>query len=192
MSTGRSSAELRLPDSNTKCREPSAAGRQRQAVRAVAEATDLPRKALSRGRGSSRRGGRRKPPRYSSRSSASWLRSSLQRDSGRNLDGNVDCDSARTLGRNLTRCSARNRTWSSSRCSEGGGQSGGEHSRTSSPRRSSGDSSGRDFGGYGDSYGGGIGGVGKGIGARGLGIGKLGCGLTVAGECVYYIFGGSG
>ena len=110
----------------------------------------------------------------SPRNSASWLRSSLRRDPGRNLNGNVDCDSARTSGRNLTRCSARNLTRSSSRCSRGSGTSSGGNSRTSSPPRSSGDSSGRDLGSYVGSYGVGIGGVGKGIGASVLGLGKLG------------------
>jgi len=108
------------------------------------------------------------------RNSASWLRSSLRRDSGRNLDGNVGCSSARTSGWNLTRCSARNRTRNSSRCLRGSGRSSGGSSRTSSKPRSSGYPSGRDFGSYGDSYGGGIGGVGERIGVRGLGIGKLG------------------
>jgi len=105
-------------------------------------------------------------PRYSSRSSASWLRGSLHRDSGRNSYGNMDCDSARSLGRNRARCSARNRTRSSSRCSRSSGRSSGGNSRTSSPRRSSGYSSGRGFGSNGDSHGGGIGGVGEGIGVK--------------------------
>jgi hypothetical protein len=110
----------------------------------------------------------------SPRSSASWSRSYLQRDPGRNLDGIADCDSAGTLGRDLTRYAASNRTRISTRCSEGGGRSSGEGSRRSSPRRSLPSSSGRGFGGYVGSYWVGIGGVGKGIGTRVLGLGRLG------------------
>ena len=100
------------------------------------------------------RGMRRSSPGSSPRSSTRWSQGCLLSIPGRNLDGNVDCDSARTLGRNLTRYPARNRTRNSSRCSLGSGSSSGGRSRTSSPRRSSPGSSGRDFGSYGDSYGG--------------------------------------
>jgi hypothetical protein len=110
----------------------------------------------------------------SPRNSASWLRSSLRRDPGRNLNGNVDCDSARTSGWNLTRYSAMNRTRSCRRCSRGSGRSSGGSSRTSSSPRSPGSSLGRDFGSYVDSYWVGIGGVGEGIGAMVLGLGTLG------------------
>jgi hypothetical protein len=85
------------------------------------------------------------------------------------------------LGWNLTRYSARNRTRSCRRCSRGSGRSSGGNGRTSSPRRSPGYSSGRNFGGTGDSYGGGIGGVAARREDRRLEIEDLGRDLAVGG-----------
>jgi hypothetical protein len=136
-----------------------------------------------------RRGARRNPPRCSARSPASSIRSSLQRNPGRNLDGNMDWDSRLTLGRASGCYSARNRTRSGHCSLRGNGRSNGGSGRQTSwrsdPRRSSGSSSERDFGGNEDSYGGGIGGVGDRIGVRGLGLGELG--LRSAGGGTYTI-----
>ena len=130
--------------------------------------------AQSHKRKESGRGVRRDLRSSSPRNSTRWSQGYLPSTPGRNPGGKVDCNSARDLGRNLAGYSARNRTSSCPRCSRGSGASSGGSSRRSSPLRSSGDSSGRDFGSCLDSYGGGIGGVGQGIGARVLGLGKLG------------------
>ena len=122
-------------------------------------------------------------PSCSSRSSASWLRGSLQSGSGRNLDGIVDCSSAGTLGWNLTRYSARTRRRISRRCLRNGGRSSAGNSRTNSRRRSSPSPLHRDFASCADSYGGGIGGDMAAMVNSGLRIRNLGRIPAAAGMC---------